>query len=139
MRSALLVLLGSLVACAAPDRVAERGAGKPPYPAPTVSLRDLGEPVLTVTFRSAEGVPVSAEQPVVLTIGMRTRQAALKRGPARSVEPGGTVVDQAVYAVPEDVARQLRRMPPDSVRIAVHDGTQFWQYPYRNSDWLQQQ
>lgn len=120
------------------DAPGGRYATTSPYPAPAVTtMRAGGAVLMTVTFRSEEGVPVSGAYPVLLRIDGKVVAADLSRGPARSVEAGGTVVDQAVYRLPVEAARRLQRTPPDAVTVEVHDGTHYWAYPYRAGDLLE--
>ena len=105
-----------------------------PYPTPTVM--PIGSPsglLLTVTFRSPAGVPVSDQHPLRLQIGAEAVTAALADPPARR-EEAQAVVDQAVYRLPAEEGTRLRRTRPDAVTVQVHDGTRYYTYPYRPGD-----
>jgi hypothetical protein len=82
----------------------------------TIHSADGG--LATLTFRTAAGVPLGDEA-LVLTVGDGTFEVPLQAGPARFTEPGGTVVDQASYAMNHATLDVLTGARHEDVTVSV--------------------
>jgi hypothetical protein len=107
-----------------------------PSPDPPVltTIRTGGGALATLTFRTAEGVPLGETRALVLTIGDRTFEAPLSAGPARFTDPDGTVVDQASYVLDGAALRALASAPADAVTVSVALPDAYTDFPYVSGD-----
>lgn len=91
----------------------------------------------TLTFRSANGVPIGADAPLRLYLGDRRFEAPLRADPARFSESDSVVVDQATYRLSRKAYFTLVATPAAEVVVEVHDGTGYVAYPYTSGDLIE--
>lgn len=118
------------------SRTGSELAAPMPSPAPPVltTIRSGGGALVTLTFRTAAGVPLSESNPLVLNVGDRVFEASLSAGPARFTDPDGTVVDQASYVLGGGALRALASAPADSVTVSVALPDAYADFPYVSGD-----
>jgi hypothetical protein len=142
LRIAWLFVACCLFACSStkPEMQTQESPGiamSPPYKAPTITTLSSSASQLVVTFRSDSGVDIAEKKPALLLTGDKQVKCPLVSGPARSMEPGGKVVDRAHYII-DNAYRKLLMSDRSKLAIAIHDGVQYWQYPYISGDILYQ-
>lgn len=102
------------------------------------TLASGDEGVAVLTFRTAEGVPISDEAPLRVRLGStRTFRGVLQSSPSRSADADGTVVDQASYTITRRDLLALAGARTDSVTVEVYDGTDYVGYPYRSGNLIE--
>lgn len=139
---ALLLLLATCAPAPEPTATPPPSSGPPSeaqpadtLAAPTITSFQTGDgALLTVTFRSEAGVPLSDTAPLVLVIEGKEVEAPLDAGPARFSDPDGTIVDQAGYRLHADGFRLLATARHDAVTVRLSDGTAYRAYPYVSGD-----
>jgi hypothetical protein len=107
-------------------------------PAPPVltTMRSRDGGLATLTFRTAEGVPLG-DAPLVLTVEDETFEMPLQAGPARFTDPDGTVVDQASYTLSRAMLYTLAGAPHEEVTVSVALSGDYVAFPYVSGDLIE--
>jgi hypothetical protein len=112
-------------------------AAQTPSPPTLTTFREGDGATASLTFRSDEGIAVSADAPLLLVVEGDTLIAPLTAGPARFTEPEGAVVDQASYHLDADAFRTLVNARADAVAVRVSHGDGYTSYPYLSGDTIE--
>ena len=135
----LVLLVGACAPTAPSDTPTAPVSADTSAPAPTADVTLVGYPdggaEMSVSFRSASSVPVSATEPAVVVVQGRRHEATVVSRASASTA-GGVVTTSAVYRL-DRAGRAAVEAAGEAATLLVHDGTGYRSYRVARPDFLQ--